>query len=69
MGDPDTPLLTWGYHHYFHGLIRRPDLDAISVTLRSSSGTVRRMNSCSTHPRSNSRDHGRVRRWPDGHRP
>ncbi len=32
MGDPDTPLLTWGYHHYFHGLIRRPDLDAISAT-------------------------------------
>lgn len=32
LGDPDTPLLTWGYHHYFHGLVRRPDLDAVSAT-------------------------------------
>ncbi|MCE6967432.1 amidohydrolase [Cereibacter sphaeroides] len=32
MTDPETPLLTWGYHHYFHGLVRRPDLDAISAT-------------------------------------
>lgn len=31
-GDPDTPLFTWGYHHYFHGVVRRPDLDAISAT-------------------------------------
>jgi len=30
--DPDAPLLTWGYHHYFHGLVRRPELDAISAT-------------------------------------
>jgi hypothetical protein len=29
--DLETPLLTWGYHHYFHGLVRRPDLDAISA--------------------------------------
>lgn len=29
---PDEPLLTWGYHHYFHGNLRRPQLDAISPT-------------------------------------
>lgn len=29
---PDEPLLTWGYHHYFHGTLRRPQLDAISPT-------------------------------------
>jgi predicted amidohydrolase YtcJ len=32
LANPETPLLTWGYHHYFHGIIRRPDLDAISAT-------------------------------------
>lgn len=32
LEEPGTPLLTWGYHHYFHGLVRRPDLDAISAT-------------------------------------
>lgn len=29
---PDQPLLTWGYHHSFHGLVRRPDLDRLSAT-------------------------------------
>lgn len=32
MAGADTPLITWGYHHYWHGLVRRPDLDAISAT-------------------------------------
>jgi hypothetical protein len=32
LADPDEILITWGYHHYFHGTIRRPDLDAISTT-------------------------------------
>jgi len=26
----DETLFTWGYHQYFHGLIRRPQLDEIS---------------------------------------
>lgn len=30
--DQDEPLITWGYHHYWHGLIRRPELDRISTT-------------------------------------
>jgi hypothetical protein len=29
---PDEPLITWGYHHYWHGNVRRPELDAISTT-------------------------------------
>ncbi len=32
LAGPDTPLITWGYHHYFHGLVRRAELDAISAT-------------------------------------
>lgn len=32
MADPATPLITWGYHHYFHGTVRRPELDAVSMT-------------------------------------
>ena len=32
MKDPDTLLLTWGYHHYFHGKLKKADLDAISST-------------------------------------
>lgn len=32
MTDPNEVLLTWGYHHYFHGKITRSDLDAISAT-------------------------------------
>jgi predicted amidohydrolase YtcJ len=31
LEDPVEPLLTWGYHHYFHGMVRRPELDAIST--------------------------------------
>ncbi|WP_419740285.1 amidohydrolase [Ruegeria sp.] len=30
MDDPDALLLTWGYHHFFHGEIRRTQLDEIS---------------------------------------
>lgn len=30
MQDPSALLLTWGYHQYFHGQLRKPDLDAIS---------------------------------------
>ena len=26
----DSPLITWGFHHYFHGDISREDLDRIS---------------------------------------
>lgn len=29
--DPGV-LLTWGYHHYFHGALTKADLDAISAT-------------------------------------
>lgn len=32
MQDPSALLLTWGYHQYFHGQLRKPDLDAISST-------------------------------------
>lgn len=32
MGDPGKPLLTWGFHHYFHGKLTRADLDKISQT-------------------------------------
>ncbi|HEY9663930.1 MAG TPA: amidohydrolase family protein, partial [Allocoleopsis sp.] len=28
--DPNATLFTWGYHHYFHGKIYRPQLDEIS---------------------------------------
>lgn len=28
--DPGESLFTWGYHHYFHGKIYRPQLDEIS---------------------------------------
>ena len=30
MADPEVPLLTWGFHHYFHGKLTRADLDKIS---------------------------------------
>ena len=26
----DTPLISWGFHHYFHGKLTKDDLDAIS---------------------------------------
>jgi predicted amidohydrolase YtcJ len=32
MQDPSALLLTWGYHQYFHGQLRKADLDAISST-------------------------------------
>ena len=32
MKDPDAVLLTWGYHQYFHGKLKKTDLDAISGT-------------------------------------
>ncbi len=32
MKDPDALLLTWGYHQYFHGKLKKADLDAISRT-------------------------------------
>ena len=30
--DSDEPLVSWGYHQYFHGELKRPDLDAISAS-------------------------------------
>jgi predicted amidohydrolase YtcJ len=30
--DPNELLLTWGYHHYFHGELKKAELDAISAT-------------------------------------
>ncbi|NIP16368.1 MAG: amidohydrolase family protein [Pseudomonadales bacterium] len=30
MEDPAAPLISWGYHHYFHGSLTRKELDAIS---------------------------------------
>jgi predicted amidohydrolase YtcJ len=30
--DPSEPLVTWGYHQYFHGELKKADLDAISAT-------------------------------------
>jgi predicted amidohydrolase YtcJ len=32
LKDPNEVLLTWGYHHYFHGELKKADLDAISTT-------------------------------------
>jgi predicted amidohydrolase YtcJ len=32
LKDPDELLLTWGYHHYFHGELKKAELDAISAT-------------------------------------
>ncbi len=31
MDDPDTLLLSWGFHHYFHGKLTRAQLDAITA--------------------------------------
>lgn len=28
----DEPLVSWGYHHYFHGNLKKTDLDGISET-------------------------------------
>ena len=32
MKDPNEVLFTWGYHQYWHGRVRRKDLDSISTT-------------------------------------
>ncbi len=32
MSDPNATLFTWGYHQYWHGSVRRQDLDEISRT-------------------------------------
>ena len=32
MKDPNALLLTWGYHQYFHGKLKKSDLDKISAT-------------------------------------
>lgn len=32
LEDPEAVLLTWGFHHYFHGKLTRADLDEISST-------------------------------------
>jgi len=32
MRDPNETLFTWGYHQYFHGIVRRQDLDSITTT-------------------------------------
>lgn len=31
-GAGDAPVVTWGYHQDWHGLVRRPDLDKFSAT-------------------------------------
>ena len=32
LQDPNETLVTWGYHQYFHGTLKKSDLDAISAT-------------------------------------
>jgi len=32
LKDPNAVLITWGYHQYFHGELKKADLDAISTT-------------------------------------
>lgn len=32
MADPGQELVTWGYHQYFHGTVKKSDLDKISAT-------------------------------------
>ncbi len=32
MQDPNETLFTWGYHQFFHGMVRRQELDAISAS-------------------------------------
>ncbi|MBN7797398.1 amidohydrolase [Parahaliea mediterranea] len=32
MRDPQAPLVSWGFHHYFHGKLTRADLDAVSTS-------------------------------------
>ena len=41
MRDPNALLLTWGFHQYFHGQLRKADLDAIrSTELRVNGSTA-----------------------------
>lgn len=30
LTDPNEVLVTWGYHHYFHGELKKADLDSVS---------------------------------------
>ena len=32
LDDPNQVLVTWGYHQYFHGSVKKADLDQISAT-------------------------------------
>lgn len=32
LKDPDQVLITWGYHHYFHGELKKADLERVSAT-------------------------------------
>ncbi|MGB1128773.1 MAG: amidohydrolase family protein, partial [Haloferula sp.] len=32
LSDPNEPLITWGFHHYFHGKLTRTDLNKLSKT-------------------------------------
>ncbi|MGL4564177.1 MAG: imidazolonepropionase-like domain-containing protein, partial [Halioglobus sp.] len=32
LKEPNEVLLTWGYHQYFHGELKKEDLDSISTT-------------------------------------
>ena len=32
LADPNEVLVTWGYHQYFHGPLKKAELDAISTT-------------------------------------
>ena len=32
LKNPDEVLLSWGYHQYFHGALKKQDLDKISAT-------------------------------------
>ncbi|MCU0225269.1 MAG: amidohydrolase [Acidobacteria bacterium] len=32
LKDPNAVLLTWGYHQYFHGELKKADLDRVSAT-------------------------------------
>lgn len=31
MEDPSAPLISWGFHHYFHNKLTRADLDTVST--------------------------------------
>jgi hypothetical protein len=40
MQDPNALLLTWEFHQYFHGQLRKADLDAISSTEVRANGSI-----------------------------